>query len=74
MEDENMSYVDVREMALKWSTKSEVYKVMTITVNVYLPPVDQINSDFIRDILWGDKHVIPMLDILVCSLRSGKIH
>ena len=74
MEDENMSYVDVREMALKWSTKSEVYKVMTITGNVYFPPVDQINSDFIRDILWGDKHVIPMFDILVCSLRSDKIH
>ena len=57
MEEENMSMVDVREIALKWSTKDEVYKVLTITGNVYLPPVQQVNSNFIRDVLWGDKLV-----------------
>ena len=58
MEDENMSSIDVREMALTCTTKSEVYKVLTLTGNVYLPPIQQVNSDFIRDILWGEKLVI----------------
>ena len=58
MEDENMSSIDVREMALTCTTKSEVYKVLTLTVNVYPPPIQQVNSDFIRDILWGEKLVI----------------
>ena len=54
MEDEKLSSIDVREMALKWTTKAEVYKVLNTTGGIYLPPVDQINWDFIRDILsWG---------------------
>ena len=52
-----MSSIDVREMALKCTTKSEVYKVLTTTGEIYLPPVDQINWDFIRDLLSGDKLV-----------------
>ena len=52
-----MSSIDVREMALKWTTKAEVYKVLTTTGGIYLPSVDQINWDFIRDILSGEKLV-----------------
>ena len=54
-----MSSIDIMEMALKCTTKSEVYKVLTITGGIYLPPVDQINWDFIRDLLLGDKLVSP---------------
>ena len=57
MEEQKMSSIDVREMALKCTTKSEVYKVLTTTGEIYLPPVDQINWDFIRDLLSGDKLV-----------------
>ena len=64
-----MSYVDVREMALKWTYKAEVYKKLTITGNIYLPPVDKINSDFVWDIMWGDKYVITIFYVLVCSRR-----
>ena len=69
MEGENMSFIDVRDMVLKWSTKAEEYKALTITGNIYIPLVDQINSDYIRDILWRDKQVIKLSDILVCLMR-----
>ena len=57
MEEEKVSTIEVREMALKCTTKAEVYKVLTITGGVYLPPMDQTNCDYIRDILSGDKLV-----------------
>ena len=55
MEEEKMSTIDVREMALKCTTKDKVYKILTTTCEVYLPPIDKINWDFIRDKLSGDK-------------------
>ena len=57
MEEEKLRTIDVREIALKCTTKAEVYKVLTIIGGIYLPPIEQINSDFIRDILSGDKLV-----------------
>ena len=57
MEEEKAGSIDVRQMALKWTTKAEVYKVLTTSGGVYLPPIDQVNCDFIRDIISGDKLV-----------------
>ena len=57
MDQNNMDILDVKEMTTKWFTKGEVYKVLIITGNEYLPPEEQTNCDFIRDILWGDKIV-----------------
>ena len=57
MEEEKMSTIDVREMSLKCTTKNKVYKVLTTIGEVYLPPIDKINWNFIRDILSGDKLV-----------------
>ena len=57
MEEEKNHLLDVRDMAMKWTTKDEVYKVLTVTGNISLPPMAQINCDFIRDILCGDKLV-----------------
>ena len=54
MEEEKLAKIDVREMALKCSTKAEVYKVLVISGGIYLPSVDQINGEFIRDILSGE--------------------
>ena len=58
MEEEKFSTVDVREIVLKCTTKCEIYKVLTTTGGVYLPPVEQTNCDIIRDIICGDKLVI----------------
>ena len=57
MEEEKLARLDVREMALKCTTKAEVYKVLVTSGSIYLPTVDQTNGDFIRDILSGDKLV-----------------
>ena len=66
MEEEELANIDVREMALKWTTKAEVYKVLTMTGEVYLPSVDQINADFIMDLLWEHK--------LVSRQSYSKVH
>ena len=57
MEEEKSAVIDVREMALKCTTKDEVYNVLSTTGGIYLPPVEQVNWDFIRDILCGNKLV-----------------
>ena len=55
MEEEKAGSIDVRQMALKWTTKAEVYKVLTTSGGVYLLPIDQVNWDFIRDIIFNLK-------------------
>ena len=57
MEKDKIKTLDVREMALKWTTKAEVDKKLTITGGVYLAPMDQTNCDYVREILNGDKLV-----------------
>ena len=42
-EEDKMCTLDAREMALKCSTKGEVYKVLSVTGAMYLPPVEQVN-------------------------------
>ena len=54
MEEEGYFLLDVKETNLKCTGKIEVYKILSITSNVYLLPQNQINSDFISDILSGD--------------------
>ena len=63
MEETKTEVVDVRELGLKRSSKEKVYKVLTITGKVYLPPVQQINCDFISDLLSGDKKVTSFLTL-----------
>ena len=70
-EEKKISTLDVRDMALKWLTKGEVYKVLRITSTMYLPPVEQVNSDFIRDLLRGDKLVRYILIYAVCSWKQS---
>ena len=73
MEEAKMSSIDVREMALRWSTKAEVYKVLSTTGGICLPPVDQVNCDFVRDILSGDKLVNHLIShSVVHRVRQGQ--
>ena len=73
MEEEKQNIIDVREMALKWTTKGEIYKVLTTTGEIYLPPIDQINWDYIRDILWGDKPEVVEINLKYISWNEVKI-
>ena len=49
--------LDIREMALKCTSKSEVYTTLTVIEKVYFPPKSDINWDYISDILVGRKDV-----------------
>ena len=52
MEEEGkMCILHAREMELKCSTKVEVYKVLSVIEAIFLLPVEQVNWDFVRDIL-----------------------
>ena len=70
-EEDKMSILDARDMALKCSTKGQVYKVLSVTEAMHLPPVEQVNWDFIRDLLRGDKLVSIRINSTVCYLKSG---
>ena len=73
MEEAKMSSIDVGEMALRWITKAGVYKVLSTTGGIYLHPVDQINCDFVRDILFGDKLVNHLIShFVVHRVRQGQ--
>ena len=72
MEEEKMPFIDVREMALKCTSKAEVCRVLTTTAGVYLPPLDQINWDFARDILSGEKRVGFCFYFQVYRLKQGQ--
>ena len=74
MEEEKSLMIDIREMALKCTSKGEDYKVLTTTDGIYLPPVQQINWGFVRDILCGDKLVSFCFKFEVHSLKSGQDH
>ena len=68
-EERKMRTFDLKEMTLKCSSKGEVYKVLTIIGAMFLPPVAQVYSGFIRDLFWGDKLVRL---VLMCVVRSLK--
>ena len=55
IEKEKMSSINAKEMELKCTTKWDIYKIFAITGEIYLPLMNQINWDFIRDLLSGDK-------------------
>ena len=74
MEEEKLAVMDVREMVLKCTTKAEVYKVLVTSGGIYLPSVDQINGDYIRDILTGDKLVRHLYYVEVCWMKQSKNH
>ena len=71
-EKDKMCTLDAREMALKCSTKGEVYKVLSVTGAMHLPPVEQVNWDFVRDLLCGDKLVSLSIKYILYCLKSSK--
>ena len=54
------------------TTKEEVYRVLATSGEIYLPPVQQTNWDFIIDILSRDKLVGYSFDFEVYSLRQSE--
>ena len=52
-------------MILKCCSKVEIYNVLTFTGVMHLLPVEHVNSDLIRELLWEDKLVRLLL---MCSM------
>ena len=46
-----------QEAAVKGRIKKEIYRIILMKGNYYLPPEVQCNSDFIHDIMVGKKKV-----------------
>ena len=53
--EEQQEDMDVRELALRWRSKHEVYQKLTLHGNYYLPNEADTNSDYIADIMQGRK-------------------
>ena len=54
MED---SILTVQDCAIKACSKKEIYGFLTIQGNVYLPPIQECNHEFIRGIVQRTKKV-----------------
>ena len=47
----------VQDCAIKVRSKKEIYEFLTIQGNVYLPPIQECNHEFIHGIVQGTKKV-----------------
>ena len=56
----NQREFTVHEFGIVSQSKKEVYDVLTVEGDYFLPPIEQANADYISDILSGDKIVTPV--------------
>ena len=53
--DSQMEVIDIREMAMKWRSKHEIYVMLTTLGHYYLLDECDWNNDYIADVLQGRK-------------------
>jgi hypothetical protein len=53
----NMRKVHTREMSRLFKSKHEIYRILSIEGQFYLPPFDECTVDFLRDVFSGKKLV-----------------
>jgi hypothetical protein len=49
--------VNIKDLEIKARSKKELYNLLQVEGNVYLPPIGQAHHDFIADIISGAKKV-----------------
>ena len=54
--------MNVNEIALHAKSKKELYRLLQLEGNIYLPPLEQANHKYISDILSGKKKVDDIID------------
>jgi hypothetical protein len=54
---EEDSNLNINELSIKCQSKKEVYSVLQVEGHYYLPPLAEANSDYISDVVSGDKKV-----------------
>ena len=52
------STVNVNILGNKAKTKNEIYRLLTVEAQLYLPPQKEWSIYFVRDILWNKKKVL----------------
>ena len=55
MEEEDC--INWQEVSVHVRSKREIYQLMCLKGGYYLPPVEQADSDYIHDIMTGEKKV-----------------
>ena len=66
MERQRMS---VRQISIRARSKKEMYRLLQLEADVYLPPIQQANRKFIADILAGKKKVTHIV-LLISALEK----
>jgi hypothetical protein len=56
-EEHTMKKIHTREMSRIFRSKKEVYQILMIEGQFYLPPIEECTIDFLRDIFSGKKKV-----------------
>ena len=54
---ERTEEINLRQLALKCCSKKEVYNVLLTDYEVYLPPIQFVNSGYIKGVLRGTINV-----------------
>ena len=49
--------MNVNELAVVWQSKREMYKILQVEGEIYLPPLEQTNHQFVAQIVTGEKQV-----------------
>ena len=52
---ENYSQLNMKTIEMKCRSIKEMYDILTIQGGFYLPPITQTSSDFIYDVMTGNK-------------------
>ena len=61
--------MSVRQISIRARSKKEMYRLLQLEADVYLPPIQQINRKFIADILAGKKKVTHIV-LLISALEK----
>jgi hypothetical protein len=69
MESESMN---TKELGVVCQSKNDMYKVLQVTGDIYLPPVEQANYEFIAQLVSGEKEVCVLLAIMFRSVLPMK--
>ena len=49
--------MNVNVLAVVWQSKKEMYKILQVEGEIYLPPLEQTNHWFVAQIVTGEKQV-----------------
>ena len=55
--------INVRQISMKASSKKELYRMLQLEGDVYLPPMPQANHNYVADVISGKAKVTRESDI-----------